>query len=642
MNFFETLKYSALAVSLLFVYNSHATENEARDIEEAVADSLGSLAIQDQGRIKPLDTFARASLLAFQSKSTFEHNPYRSSYERPDKSPAIWWLTRLMLDPQTAYEQKVFKIRTDEVVQSMSIPVDADEQLYSFKELGEGLNRISGTLQAINEKEPNERSRVEKQLLDLFFKTGQYLDISRSLTGVIADIDVGSDVLLEELGFEPGQKLSYFDVIQKKALIGEKLMAWSKLGDEEKRSPEGVALSNLARVLQSKMQDLSSRSFRVIPPDADHRNEDWSTPWGMLDGHTLNEWELSRMEGLKEIVALAQAGDVEGVAQKVDAYNAESYLESSIGLEVFFNKSDFFYRSLYIYILSCLLLWFSFIGFSKWLSRLSFASLAFATGLQAVGIVVRCLILGRPPVTNLYESIIFVCGIISLSSVVLEIFWRKNIAIFVGGISGVVLTFIGLRYASEGDTLGMLVAVLNDNFWLATHVLTITIGYGAAFLAGMVAHVYQVLRCGGSEWQKMSKGVFSVSLSISFVALFFVVIGTILGGIWADQSWGRFWGWDPKENGALLIALWLLIVLHGRLAGYLKPLEYAAGLGLVNITVALAWFGVNLLSVGLHNYGFDDGVATGLFAYCGIEVLFTGIVYIIGKSKEQSLKTKSA
>lgn len=548
------------------------------------------------------------------------------------------WFATLILDPQTAYDQKMFKIRTDEVVESMSIPVNEDDHSYSFKQLGEGLNRISGTLQTINEKEPDARSRVEKQLLDLFYKTGQYLDLSRSLTGLIADIEVGDDQLLKDLGFEAGQKLSYYDVIMKKDLVGEKLMEWSQLPNEEKQTAHGLALSNLARNLQAKMQDQSSRTFRVVAPDSDHQNEDWSTPWGMLDGHTLDEWETSRMESLKEIVSLAIAGDSAAIAERVAKINTEDQLSSKIGLEVTFNKSDFFYRSLYLYVLSCLLIWFSFIGFSKWLSRLSFVSLAIASLLQVIGITMRCLIMGRPPVTNLYESIIFVCAVITVSAVILEWFWRRNISIFVGSLSGVVLTFVGLRYASEGDTLGMLVAVLDDNFWLATHVLTINIGYGAAFLSGLVAHVYLVLRCGGEQWQKDSKGVFSVSLSISFVALFFVVIGTILGGIWADQSWGRFWGWDPKENGALLIALWLLIVLHGRIAGYLKPLEYGACLGLVNITVALAWFGVNLLSVGLHNYGFDDGVATGLFAYCGVEVLFAGVVYIIAKSKEKTLK----
>ena len=106
------------------------------------------------------------------------------------------------------------------------------------------------------------------------------------------------------------------------------------------------------------------------------------------------------------------------------------------------------------------------------------------------------------------------------------------------------------------------------------------------------------------------------------MALFFTLFGTILGGIWADQSWGRFWGWDPKENGALLIVLWQLMMIHMRLSGLAKPKEFALGMALNNIIVALAWFGVNLLQVGLHSYGFDDGVARNLFMFIGFEIIF--------------------
>ena len=94
-----------------------------------------------------------------------------------------------------------------------------------------------------------------------------------------------------------------------------------------------------------------------------------------------------------------------------------------------------------------------------------------------------------------------------------------------------------------------------------------------------------------------------------------------MGGIWADQSWGRFWGWDPKENGALLIVLCQLMMIHMRLSGIAKRAEFALGMGLNNITVALAWFGVNLLQVGLHSYGFDDGVARNLFIFIAVELV---------------------
>ena len=93
---------------------------------------------------------------------------------------------------------------------------------------------------------------------------------------------------------------------------------------------------------------------------------------------------------------------------------------------------------------------------------------------------------------------------------------------------------------------------------------------------------------------------------ITCFATLFSFVGTILGGIWADQSWGRFWGWDPKENGALLIVLWNAIILHARWGGLVRDRGLAVMSVFGNIVVSLSWFGVNMLGVGLHSYGFMD------------------------------------
>ena len=127
---------------------------------------------------------------------------------------------------------------------------------------------------------------------------------------------------------------------------------------------------------------------------------------------------------------------------------------------------------------------------------------------------------------------------------------------------------------------------------------------------------------------------------ITLVALFFTLFGTILGGIWADQSWGRFWGWDPKENGALLIVLWHVMMIHMRLSGMVKAPGFALGMVLNNIIVALAWFGVNLLSVGLHSYGFASGIAVNLGLFIVFEFLFGIGAYFWAKSKRKQLVLK--
>jgi hypothetical protein len=114
-------------------------------------------------------------------------------------------------------------------------------------------------------------------------------------------------------------------------------------------------------------------------------------------------------------------------------------------------------------------------------------------------------------------------------------------------------------------------------------------------------------------------GTLALGLTLSFV-------GTMLGGIWADQSWGRFWGWDPKENGALLIVLWCAILFHAKLGKMIGPFGMAAGAALLIIVVMMAWFGINALGVGLHSYGFTDGVLLGLGAYSVAQVAFVAAI----------------
>ncbi len=631
MKRFYTMKHW-LSFLLLSVFSSAAVaaDEPLQELHEEIGAILGGIAVQDEGRIKPLDTYARSKLLLFQEKSTHEG------------ASAMAWFAELLVNPEQAYQRKIFMVRTDEVVQSLHLEVNEDDHTYSFYEIGQGLNEAGDLLQKLSEKPAEIRTRAEKQIIELYYKVNDYLAISRSLSGLVSDVAITDAGFAEALGVEAGESITYFDVILKKDVIGEKLMAWSKMTPEEREASGTQNLTEFAVLLNTRMGDMAYESLRIIPPVEFADTGDWKAPWTLLDGAPLSDWNMSKLVQLKDVLKLATANDLEGLVTAVEKYKEGVVLDKSIGSELAYNKADFFYHSLYLYILSCLLLWFSFIGWSRILYLLSSVSFGIAVVLNVAGITMRCLIMGRPPITNLYESIIFVGAVICLSAIVLEYYWPRKISLFVGGLAGVILTWVGLRYASEGDTMGMLVAVLDSNFWLSTHVVTINLGYGAAFLSGLVAHIYLAMGCVGSRAKDNLKDVFSVSLSLSFVALFFTVIGTILGGIWADQSWGRFWGWDPKENGALLIALWLLIVLHGRLAGYLKPLEYAAGLALTNITVALAWFGVNLLQVGLHNYGFDDGVARGLYIYCGAEVLIVAVTYCVARYKLGPKKSSAA
>jgi ABC-type transport system involved in cytochrome c biogenesis permease subunit len=165
-----------------------------------------------------------------------------------------------------------------------------------------------------------------------------------------------------------------------------------------------------------------------------------------------------------------------------------------------------------------------------------------------------------------------------------------------------------------------LVAVLDTNFWLATHVTAITLGYAAALLAAVLGNLWMLGKMVG-----LKKGVpdfyrtiTRMTYGVVCFGLFFSVVGTILGGIWANYSWGRFWGWDPKENGALLICLGQILILHARLGGYVRDHGLAALAALNGLCVAFSWWHVNNLGVGLHSYGQTEGVIAALYTYYGL------------------------
>ena len=272
----------------------------------------------------------------------------------------------------------------------------------------------------------------------------------------------------------------------------------------------------------------------------------------------------------------------------------------------------------------------------KRLKIISYGSLILGLVYHTYGIYLRMVIMGRPPVSTLYETVIFVGFTVVVFSVVIEYFRRDGLGLFIGSVSGAIFHYISFGYAADGDTLGMLVAVLNSNFWLATHVTTMTLGYGASLVAGFIGHLYLIQTIREPHNKSGLKGIYNNMFGITLIALFFTLFGTILDGIWADQSWGRFWGWDPKENGALLIVLWQLMMVHMRLTGLAKPAGFALGMIMNNIIVVIAWFGVNLLNVGLHSYGFTSGVALNLALFTVLELITgLGTYYWVQSRKER-------
>jgi ABC-type transport system involved in cytochrome c biogenesis permease subunit len=274
---------------------------------------------------------------------------------------------------------------------------------------------------------------------------------------------------------------------------------------------------------------------------------------------------------------------------------------------VFFNQFSPFYYAAVLYVVAFVLGVFSWIGWTGPLRRASMWLLWFTFALHTFALVSRIYISGRPPITNLYSTAIFIGWAGVLMALIFESIYRLGLGNIGAAVIGFLTLLVAHNLSLDGDTFIVLQAVLDTQFWLATHVVGENMGYSATYLAGLwgilyilLGHVFPVLDADARH--KLLRTIYG---TLCF-AIFFTFVGTVLGGLWADDSWGRFWGWDPKENGALMIVLWNALVLHARWGGLVK------GRGLANLVVAgnivttWSYFGVNELGVGLHSYGASE------------------------------------
>lgn len=625
----------SLFVSLIFAFSSQAQFSKKVDLKE-----FAQLPILHEGRMKPMDTFARTNLLAINGKSSLKG------------MTGLEWLVELLFDEDAAYDRKVFNVSHPDIVKMLDLEWSPKHR-YSFRQVSKGLRKNADLLKKILPKEKKELSSLQAQLVDLYLKNLRYFEIGRSLSLMRPSFIVKEESVAKRLELEKGKAYTYMQLNRWRPLfdkiVGDMKAFHGSMGQNLKdKFPYEKELVEMAFQHNWVAQDAATQVFRVIPPQWEENKDLWFSPWGIVQAGRGSPASAQLFKVWRELIdayADLDANAWNASSEKLLAMTREvagPRIENHhFKMEYFYNKADLFTKSIAFYILSFLLLALGTIVWKERLYQLSFASMVLGWAIHTVGLISRMVIMSRPPVTTLYESVIFV-GFVSVTfGLIYEYVRRNGVGLLISALVGAILHFIGFGYAAKGDSMGMLVAVLDSNFWLATHVVTISIGYGCALVGGVIGHIYLVRRWRNPKDPQLDD-IHKNAVGVSLFALFFCLFGTILGGIWADQSWGRFWGWDPKENGALLICLWLMFAIHGRLAGKLKPLGFALSMVFTTIVVALAWFGVNLLNVGLHSYGFTENIAYNLAAFCAAEMLFIALFWVLIVVKEHKLSKANA
>ena len=539
---------------------------------------FSSVPVLFDGRMMPIDSFATI-LVARVSGDRY-------------RGDAMDFLVDSLFDPSTMIEKQIFYLKDKNI---LALP-NRDNFFYSYNEIDAALQQQQDVILSLFEQPRASLSLEQEQLLRLHDHFILYGQILRAMTGFMP-------IALREAprSYFELQQLDY-DVEATKNILREPEEDFSGYSAADQK-----AIEDFFKIEVIRKSAENNQLFRVIRSE-----NNFIAPWEALRKAEREAAITAQLQLWQDMVRAYGAGD-QGLWDETLARMTDN-IPARVQAEKIYNDVSLTFLSAVLFGISILLM--ILYLFSKHGGILSMNAVVFSTAtvFLFIDIGLRIFISARPPIGTLYESILFAAAILAICFV----FFRKQPAfILTGGIGCFILMMSAKGFVGE-DSFSPLVAVLNTNFWLATHVIIITAGYGLCLMTSLLAHL--ALYKPHKNWKRLLT-------HFGVASLLFVTVGTVLGGLWADQSWGRFWGWDPKENGALLIIIWLIWMVHAKMTDYIDDAIYYAGMAYLSVVVALAWFGVNLLSVGLHSYGFISGIAFGLASFCITQTLVIGLLF---------------
>ncbi|MFO0929877.1 MAG: cytochrome c biogenesis protein CcsA [Gemmataceae bacterium] len=686
--------------------------------------AFGRLPVVDHGRVKPIDTLARVSLMILSSKQEYTDADGKTR-------PAIEWLIDLMTAStrQTPTEKaplpgesrlvKAYRVENEALRKQLGV-ADARDVVFSFQELydaagPEGLKKIFEEAAKLGRPDTAELTGRDKAVAELAAQMRAHLTFSSYETPhKVFRID--NDQLLALIGLEgrPGFRYAFGEFLPRLTELEREARRANKIRANERPPYEQQAFELFRRVeLYVGLARGNADTLHLVAPT--QAGGEWKVLTDATDelqGIDRKDPEALRAHtgaiAFRALLHTYSSGEKKEFNQVVDRYAklVDEALPKEMATAVMesrFNAFAPFFQCAWMYVVVFLVACVSWLWRDRVINRFAFWMMLLTVLIHTTALVQRMLIQGRPPVTNLYSSAVFIGWAAVLICLVIEWKHRNAFATAVGGLTGFATLLIAHYLGGSGDTLEMMQAVLDTNFWLATHVTTVTIGYSATFVAGLfgiiflwmmlVTTVLNSLRKGGrqSAGQAVLYAVAAVGLSLFAMTLvagnllgvlflvnreaprtavlatlavalvpgigyagylvaararqaagelpagarfleafaltensrsvlmwmmygtvcfatLFSFVGTVLGGIWADQSWGRFWGWDPKENGALLIVIMNALILHARWGGMVKDRGLALLTLVGNMVTMWSWFGTNQLGIGLHSYGFNNAL----------------------------------
>ena len=591
------------------------------------------------GRFKPIGTVARNALKGLNgNRQTFSvGEPYPvmglSFWTKRKSEPAARWLLDTVVDPRVGADAEVFRITNPQVLATLKLEprpglTYALSEFFSPDLLDVVAERSREAAELRETKQPVSAD------LRAFEELGSKLSVLLTLTQSLDPAGMAASARSLPDYMRAYDRLWSGNQAPLTVPRGPRWETLTHAANQERQEEEILAELKQAGLSAAELLDALPDTGGPIPGlkaflTAEEFDGD---PDPVLDAWQNLRAAYARGEATKFNAAVKRVTDrvVAAEAERRDRYPAaasEAPLSPGrVRLEAWFNQAAPLFSCYVLYIVATAL---TLVGWAlvplAWGTpprRAATWLLLFTFAVHTVGLAARIYISGRPPVTNLYSSAVFIgWGAVGLGLLLERLYgWGVGNAVAcVGGVGTLLIAHS--EPLSGGDTFTVMQAVLDTQFWLATHVVTITLGYAATGAAGLLGVFYvlgglftktlrtDVGRAGTrSAGQSLGSALGRMIYGIVCFAALLSLVGTILGGLWADDSWGRFWGWDPKENGAMLIVIWNALLLHARWGKLVADRGVALLAVAGNVAVAWSWFGVNELGEGLHSYGFTEGV----------------------------------
>jgi cytochrome c-type biogenesis protein CcsB len=594
---------------------------------------FGCLPVLANGRIQPFDSIARNSLLQIRSTGhlPLEQLPSWQFWRHPKKLKSTEWLLEVAFRPEIANTRHAFLVHHPDLINELKLGDSGIEKsglrYYTFKELEPVSDEIWKQSEKALAVEEAKRTVYQKQVV----KLSNALELYHQLKNIVQPEDATDFVKL----------LGDFQ----QALPGGLAALQAQQAGQPFNQTDLDNLTGPARKFQHMAEMGNPMILPPQKPEAD-RNA-WQSMGNSLIGVIQTREIHPATTYFARMATAYRQNDATEFNSALAGY--KNWLAPEFGREIFKGRAEFYFNRVKAFLHAMIIYTFAFVlaggalltigawpAVSESLRRSAYYLILLAFVLHTFGLIYRMVLEGRPPVTNLYSSAVFIGWGACVLGLILERIYKVGLGSATAGLTGCITLLIAHNLALGGDTMEMMRAVLDTNFWLATHVIAITLGYAATFVAGLLAIAYVILgvftpmlstKAGMKETARASddsnigKALAKMVYAIICFATLFSFIGTVLGGIWADQSWGRFWGWDPKENGALLIVIWNAAILHARWGKLIRERGIMNMAIFGNIVTAFSWFGVNMLGVGLHSYGFMDAAFKWLMFFIGSQVL---------------------